>query len=370
MDVYSDPALVSEIRKYGYFDVSGCFSCGSCTAICNLSDDSAAFPRKTMRVAQLGLRGPLASSLEPWLCYYCGQCSKTCPRKAEPGESMMTLRRYLVSVYDWTGLAAKINRSGLWHAGALIFIGILFLLLMVGYHLVYVKMGFTDFASTPMGLAHMFPLMDDFTFAVIVGPLLLLATNAVRMAWLLMRSGEHRASLSSCLAGFGKFLFHFSTQKRIVDCEAEKGRWLTHFLIGSSCTAMLVILVFFLKWFQTDELLPIYHPQRWVGYLITIAMIYGSASVLLSRTKKQQEIHRFSDFSDWSFPLLLLGTAVTGILIHICRYAGFQFAAHYTYIIHLLIAVPMLVIEIPFGKWAHMVYRPLALWFQSSKEAR
>ena len=44
-------------------------------------------------------------SPEPWLCYYCGDCSETCPRQANPGEVMMGLRRYLTSRYDWTGFS-------------------------------------------------------------------------------------------------------------------------------------------------------------------------------------------------------------------------------------------------------------------------
>ena len=60
---------------------------------------------------QMGLKGPLESSVEPWLCYYCGDCTKTCPRDANPGELMMSLRRYLTSLYDWTGFARKFYTS-------------------------------------------------------------------------------------------------------------------------------------------------------------------------------------------------------------------------------------------------------------------
>jgi hypothetical protein len=30
--------------------------------------------------------------------------------------------------------------------------------------------------------------------------------------------------------------------------------------------------------------------------------------------------------------------------------------------VHLMIAVPMLVVEVPFSKWSHLLYRPLALY--------
>jgi hypothetical protein len=33
-----------------------------------------------------------------------------------------------------------------------------------------------------------------------------------------------------------------------------------------------------------------------------------------------------------------------------------------------MIAVPLLVIELPFGKWTHMIYRPLAISLQSKQE--
>jgi hypothetical protein len=34
----------------------------------------------------------------------------------------------------------------------------------------------------------------------------------------------------------------------------------------------------------------------------------------------------------------------------------------------LIIAVAMLVIEVPFGKWAHMLYRPLAVYLNAVQE--
>jgi Fe-S oxidoreductase len=38
------------------------------------------------------------------------------------------------------------------------------------------------------------------------------------------------------------------------------------------------------------------------------------------------------------------------------------------YVIHLAIAVPMLIIEVPFGKWSHLFYRPLAIFLAAVKE--
>ncbi len=100
-----NPDLKKYLVKYGIQDWNECFHCGNCTAICPLTDHDFLFPRKAIRQVQMGLTDSLASNFDPWLCYYCGECSETCPRDANPGELMMSLRRYLTSVYDWTGLS-------------------------------------------------------------------------------------------------------------------------------------------------------------------------------------------------------------------------------------------------------------------------
>jgi heterodisulfide reductase subunit C len=84
-----NPELGAEIAALGGGTFTKCFNCGNCSAVCALSQGDTAFPRKIIRYLQLGLEERLTESVEPWLCYYCGQCSKTCPREAEPGELMM-----------------------------------------------------------------------------------------------------------------------------------------------------------------------------------------------------------------------------------------------------------------------------------------
>ncbi len=133
MNIKSDPTLVAEVRKYGKFDTNACYQCGSCTVTCNLVKNSASFPRRVMRSTMMGLKKLVRSSLDPWLCYYCGDCSLVCPRQTDPGEAMMTLRRFLTAQYDWTGLAAKIYKSKVWEIGSLLVGGIL-VLLIVGYY--------------------------------------------------------------------------------------------------------------------------------------------------------------------------------------------------------------------------------------------
>jgi ferredoxin len=369
MTNYSDPTLLAEVRKCGTFDVAGCFNCGSCVLSCDLAGDHASFPRRSTRHVLMGLRKLLNESLDPWICHDCGDCSIVCPRQTEPRKSMETLRRYLASVYDWTGIAAKINRSKVLHIGALTFVGILVLMLIGLYHVYAVKMPFMDFASTPMGLEHMFPLMTYFTLVVILFPLLMLMTNAFRMYFFTVHRKEIiKTPPSQWLIEVKTFMLHFFTYKKMAECPTGKGRWSKHMFLASGCMAMLVLLVFWVRWFQTDKIYPVYHPQRWIGYVAAAFLIFGTVDILLGRLKKEKEIHKTSDFLDWTFPILLLATTVSGIVVHILRISGLELATHYSYAVHLMISVPMLVIEMPFGKWTHMIYRPLALYFLSLRE--
>jgi Na+-translocating ferredoxin:NAD+ oxidoreductase RnfA subunit len=73
-------------------------------------------------------------------------------------------------------------------------------------------------------------------------------------------------------------------------------------------------------------------------------------------------MHRFSHLSDWLFPILLFLTALTGILVNIFRLSNLPMATYVTYVVHMAIAVPMLVVEVPFGKWSHLLYRPLGIF--------
>ena len=57
------------------------------------------------------MKEQLLSSKELWLCYYCGECTQTCPQQADPGEFMATARRYAIANYDPTGLAKLLYTS-------------------------------------------------------------------------------------------------------------------------------------------------------------------------------------------------------------------------------------------------------------------
>ncbi|MFZ1139891.1 MAG: 4Fe-4S dicluster domain-containing protein [Candidatus Sulfotelmatobacter sp.] len=368
LPVQSDPTLLAEIRRYGKFDPTGCYQCGSCTISCDLVEDSVTFPRRSIRFALLGLRQPLVENLDPWVCHDCGDCSIVCPRQSEPRISMQTLRRFLCVQYDWTGIASKVLQSKAWYLGSLFSVAVIVLFLIVGYHLWYVGMAAKDFAATAFGLDHMFPIITYYTLTVMLLPLLLLFSRVFRI-WRLTMSGERpaRAPLSLYAREAWIYVYQSVTHSLMRKCP-ERGRWLGHWMLATGVVIMLTIKVFALRWFQTDNIYPLYHPQRWLGYLATGLILYGLGDIFVGRLRAQKEIYKESTFHDLIFPILLVLTVLSGLAAHIFRYAGFALTCHFTYALHVIIATPMLLVEMSFGKWSHMVYRPLALYFLAVRE--
>ncbi|MGQ9756411.1 MAG: 4Fe-4S dicluster domain-containing protein [Bryobacteraceae bacterium] len=367
MSVRVNPNLHREIVGFGGHDVGLCMNCGNCTAICPISEEpGASFPRRIIHLLQVGHVNKLLQTADPWLCYYCGECSESCPRGANPGETMMATRRYLTARYDWTGLAGLFYKSAAAEITALILVGLFVTALFAFLHgpVITSHVELNTFAPV-----HWVEL-GDLAMAAVLSFFLL--TNSFRMAWGFMGGAEMlKISPLVYLQQIPTFLVHFFTQKRWRRCGSEqsKSRWLTHVILVSGYLSMLTLVLVLLRWFQTDEVHPFYHPQRLWGYYATGALLYATVSFMVSRWRKAAPMHRFSEASDWIFLVMLFLTAFTGIVMHALRIAGLPLATYISYVIHLAVAVAMLVVEVPFGKWAHLLYRPLAIYLTSVKEA-
>jgi hypothetical protein len=347
-------------------------NCGNCTAVCSLSGDGAVFPRKTIRYMQLGLKDRLLASTEPWLCYYCGECSDTCPRDANPAETMMAMRRWLTAQYDHSGRGGRFYTSEKAVALAILKAALIPLVLLLAFHAIT---GFKWIVTDRVELNTFAPVM--WVWAVVLFHFAVLGyhvvANALNMIRHVMGVGTGDPGPKIPLAVYlGELMtpaIHFTTQRRWRECgEEHHGQWLTHLLLASGYVTMLVLVVGMLGWFQTDNIYSIYHPQRWLGYLATMALIYASTSMLIGRIRKRKQANKFSRPTDWIFPSFILVGAVTGILVHIFRYAGWPLPTYSMYLIHVMAMMAMLDTEVGVGKWAHMIYRPLAIYLTNVKE--
>ena len=117
--IQPDPEFIRNIKDNGGNTIKICMQCATCSIVCSLSNQEFGFPRKQLLMAQWGLKDRLVKDPGPWLCFYCGECSKRCPREANPGEMLMSIRRYLTSLYDFTGLSKLMYKSAFWELGIL-----------------------------------------------------------------------------------------------------------------------------------------------------------------------------------------------------------------------------------------------------------
>jgi len=173
------------------------------------------------------------------------------------------------------------------------------------------------------------------------------------------RHRELRPSIRHYFQSLYLLPLHFFTQKRYGQC-AEKGPWLVHLGLMVSYSAMLVLIMFFLRAMQSGPEI------RWAvhlpAYAATAGLLVTVIQALDGRLRKTRAQFHHSHESDWIFLILLLVVIVSGIVQHLLHRIGSPLYANISYLIHLSLVVPMLVLEVPFSKWSHMVYRPLAIF--------
>ena len=382
MSAEVNPDLIVDLKKFGVKSASACFNCGNCTAICSLSSESTPFPRKVIRYLQLGLKDKLMESPEPWLCYYCGDCSETCPRQADPGEVMMGLRRYLTSMYDWTGISRLFYTSKIFEIFSILLVAAM---VGVGFYSFHGPMLTDRVALNVFAPNTTIEILDLILLGVLS---FLLLTNAYRMFRAVMGDPAQYPELSPSekqqfqnrtirgipapifISEAKEFVVQFLTQKKFNACgtASQRMQWFNHLLIMTGYSTVFLLVVVGIRWFQRDEIYALWHPVRLMGYYATFAILYGTTIAIAGRIKKSKTVYAHSHSSDWAFLVLLWLTTFSGILIHATRLLEMPLTTYYLYVIHLMIAVPMLVIEVPFAKWTHQLYRPLILYLMNVKK--
>ena len=171
--------------------------------------------------------------------------------------------------------------------------------------------------------------------------------------------GDLKIPLRLWVAKLWEPVVHLATQKRWLGCDNDtRSRWLQHFLLVTGYATMFLLVVAFLPWFQRDG--ADFHWTALLGYYGTAVLLAVTVLAIRGRLRKRDAIHRFSHATDWMFLILLFLTALTGIALHLFRLLDLPWPTYVAYVVHLMVAVPMLVVEVPFGKWAHLAFRPVA----------
>jgi hypothetical protein len=337
-----NPSFGKELKKYGAFDFNACYDCGNCTATCSLATTEDPFPREMVRYSTLGLEDDLKSSLKPWLCYYCGECSSQCPREANPGELMMSLRRWLTAKYDWTGFSGLLYKS----LAVTTFFFILTTIAILAYsahlnfHLV-----------TLMHKGHTFEMYAIAgVFAVILLP------NLIRMWWYVMGKNYNKVPLKIYYKNLGELFIHMFTQKRTLGCDENQTRWFEHLILVFGYLALLFTTVF-LDWFGSENLFVIC-----LGYLESIIVFGVTFDFARRRMKKEKEVSKHSQPSDWLFVIWLFLMGFTGFFVRLFIDLQIIEQSSWLYLAHIIILAQWAVLIVPFGKWTHFLYRSFAMY--------
>jgi ferredoxin len=363
-----NPRFAEEITKYGAKDFKACYNCGNCTAICNLTEKNANFPRIFIRQGLLGQTDEILRSKELWLCYACGDCSLNCPRQAAPGDYMSALRRYAISKYEPTGLTKLIFKSNQFSVLITLFFAIL-----LGLFLVTIKpeneIARWIFNIFPYEVIHNIGIaIFSITGLSMVWGLLVMS---LKLSKNLKNETKNRKSFFKSLM---EVIRELGMMKRYKDCDQEEDSfwskkpsllkpWFVHWSIMWGFIGLLIATT--LDFIFKDPSTDIWLPSRILGTFTGILLFYGTTVAIIYRLKKITRTYNETKLADWMLLIFLWLAGITGFWLETAvLFSAVNLVNQVVFIIHTIISME-LVLLFAFSKFAHAIYRPLALFFQS-----
>ena len=348
-------------------DLSVCYQCGTCTAVCPISTAENPFPRKEMVWVQWGLKERALGNASIWMCHQCGTCNTYCPRDAKPANVMAALRDYSITHYAvpaFMGRALSAPRylPLLFAIPAVIFLAVL------GWlgHLTALPQGRIVFSQF-IPIAYI-----EAVFLATIGLSMLGAAAGGVRYWKAMRAASAASANGHDLRRrLAATLVDILSHTRFGQCNEEPpGTRRTrkehvhraHLAVfwgflGLVVTTASVGIGIYAFGYLTPW--PFWHPVKILGNLSGAAVIVA-LSVFLWRRIADQRAAGKSTYSDWLFLVILLLTTLTGFASQGLRLADVRPLAYPMYFVHLLL-VFFLLVYLPYSKFAHMVYRTLAM---------
>jgi quinone-modifying oxidoreductase subunit QmoC len=374
--VRPDRKFVEEIVAAGGGDLKKCMQCANCSVVCELSDGRP-FPRKEMIWAQWGLKDRLVSDPDVWMCHQCNDCSKRCPRGARPGDMLAAVRRLTVDHYAVPRFMTRVANRASW-------LPVAFLLPIV---LLAVALVVRDPIARALGLgvdpafyASFFPhwliigLYGFFSALAFVA-----AVIGVVRFWGAMRRSDAAAGVYATVHGIPASVV--ATVKDIVThyrfgfCGAQKPRRLAHLAVFYGFAALFVVTAWAVVDLYVMPLMGVasrypfdfLYPMKILANVGGAVLVFGAVKVIVDRKRAQGPGAVGGTSFDWIFVWMLLGVAVTGFAVEIFRFtvgpepaAGLRTVAYATYFVHLVLVFQLL-IYLPYSKFAHVLYRTVAM---------
>lgn len=373
--VEPDLEFIRALSRSGGDSLKKCIQCGTCSASCPLSPETAPFPRKEMAWANWGMKDRLLTDPDVWLCHHCNDCSTNCPRSTRPGDVLGAVRQQCILHYAFPRFLAK------WVSQPR-FIPILLAIpaILLGLAARY-RDALGDFLgfSTPAGdtivysFIPTFPhwlLNSFFGFFVILSML-----TAVVSVWRFARGlrtssvwGEDPRPVKGVFASIWSVFLKIFTHDKFTSCETDHSRSISHFFVLFGFLALSVVTL----WIITGPINPVirsdfvYPFSFWSPWKI-LANIGGLAvltGVLLMIWERLYFGHLAgtSSYFDWVLVWSIFLVVVSGFATEALHYLRMAPHRHVAYFIHLVFVFALLV-YLPYSKFAHLLYRMTAMVF-------
>jgi quinone-modifying oxidoreductase subunit QmoC len=372
-----DPDLdfIRSIKGAGGETLKKCYQCATCSSVCNLSPEENPFPRKEMLMAGWGQKEDLMKDPNVWLCYQCNDCTTRCPRGARPGDVLAAIRSFAYRKFAFPAFMGKALASP----------KSLPMLLLVP--IVLITACILLFAEKTEGGSYLFMTSDviDFDYFLphsavdalfVFGNILIFALAAIgftRFWKMLGRNNDAvRMPFTQALVLTFKEIFSHS---RFRECGQNHPRAIAHIILfygflGAMVTTGLVLMLVFLphylhllgaenihSFFEVP--LAAFHPVKLLGIFSGIALFVGGGLLVYRRWTNRDDVGA-NGYTDYLFLYIMFLTGLSGMLAWLTRLSGVAWFAYANYFIH-IVCVYFLLWYMPYSKFAHMIYRSLAL---------
>jgi quinone-modifying oxidoreductase subunit QmoC len=181
--------------------------------------------------------------------------------------------------------------------------------------------------------------------------------------WKMMGRGANRRG--SFISGLTSVMMDVATHKQFGDCLAKPSRRTGHLLlfwgfVGAAVTSGLLIVAIYIQ--HLDMPLPLLHPYKILGNVSAVLLVIGGLQLVIKRYGSGRALVSSNAFDNF-FLVLVATVIVTGVATEAVRLASMPTAAFVIYTLHLGV-VMTLFLTFPYSKFAHMLYRALALVHQ------
>lgn len=347
------PGFRDELRRLGGGDAARCFQCATCCSVCELSTAHAAFPRRLVLWAQWGLVDRLAADPAIWLCHQCNDCTARCPRDAAPGETLQALRAVVIEQLGSPRWAARLvgRARSTWPLliGAPIAFWAAFVGVVNGFAVPRTPLAYGDVVPTWMIYAVFLPAAAFALWASAAG---------ARRAWAAWGGAPGASGLVSGLAAVAlEILAH----RRFERCGVARPRRPGHLLLVLGFLGALLttgLLGIAMDVFGVRTPLATTHPIKLAGNASAALLVAGVG--LLSANRLRREIAGRTAAFDGFFLALVAAVVLSGLGAELARLHLAPPVALAVYVAHLG-AVLSLFLTFPFSKFAHALYRTLAM---------